>query len=95
MNVYSIHDTKAERFTPPFLAPTDEEAKRCVFMAVRGNSGMLSQFPEDFTLFRVATWDECSGVIEPIESVAVGNVLVILSAFHKPVESEPVEKQDE
>lgn len=84
MRMYSLHDTKAGRFTPPFLASSDEEAKRIVYMtASTGQASMLSQFPGDFTLYMVGTWDEDNGTVVPVELENLGNAFVIMNHFRK------------
>lgn len=56
--VYTIHDTAAKYYMPPFIASTDKEAER-MFITALG-----PKFPhrQDYVLYKIAEWDhqECN-----------------------------------
>lgn len=62
--VYSIHDTKAEAYIQPFFAQTDGLALRMFEDNVNNKDSQLNMHPEDFTLYRVGSWDDNKGLIE-------------------------------
>ena len=67
LNVYSMKDTKVGKFCRSFDAPNDEFAKEMLKNAVqkrdpKENVDLLALYPEDFQLFKVATFDEDTGV---------------------------------
>lgn len=66
MNYYSIHDSKAKFFMPPFAARTHEEAQRIFTQAVNDFSNPNNAFafsPADYTLHYVFTFDEDDGQV--------------------------------
>ena len=56
--VYTIYDSKAEVYMPPFMFGTKGEAIRAVTTTVNDGQSALSQFPEDYTLFEIGTWSD-------------------------------------
>lgn len=101
MYLYSLFDFKAQQFTPPFLANSDEEAKRIVALTVRGAANtLLAQYPADFTLFRLAEWDAGAGKVSPLEvRESLDTVLQIVSELLKsakplPANDVPADGQD-
>lgn len=71
MKILSIYDVKAEAFNPPFHALTKGEAIRNFQSACTDPKTTLHQYPEDFTLYELAEFDQNTGSIEkhiqPIE----------------------------
>lgn len=57
---YSIKDKHINMLTPPFMASSEEEAKRIVSDATEVGS-QLAKFPEDYILCRVGDFDSDSG----------------------------------
>lgn len=78
MKVYSIKDVKGA-FDAPFLALNDQLAARNVKTFVnngqKGNT--LSLYPEDFELWRIAEFDEETGVITPTELSCVCRLVAL------------------
>lgn len=64
-SVYSVKDVKAGNFLPPFTAGNDVVASRLLSQVVNQGRGNLAEFPEDFDLYQVGTWDSEVGNIEP------------------------------
>lgn len=63
MNVYpfyAIFDIKVERYMRPFMFRNDAEAKRAVIAQWADE-----MFKDDFILFRIAEFDETTGIIDP------------------------------
>lgn len=83
MKLYSLYDQKALIYTPPFVCENDEVAKRfCITNLMRSlpaNSAPL-QYPEQYTLFCLGSWDMVEGVITS-EKIAVAGLLEIVSAY--------------
>lgn len=77
---YSIYDSKAEAFLPPFLAANIATAKRLVLQAAVDPTHQFHQFAADYTLFEVGEWDENEGLLLPHDrgNVNCGNVRMIL-----------------
>lgn len=60
-NLYSMKDTKMGKFSMPFVAPNDEIAKRTLASTIKQGGTTISEFPEDFQLFRLGNYDEDTG----------------------------------
>ena len=69
MNVYAVRDNKLGIYTPPFIARVDAEAIRMVLAACRDPNTTVAQYPDDFSLFCVGTWDEEKGITSTAEFV--------------------------
>jgi hypothetical protein len=59
--IFSIRDTKADVFHPPFFSPTHGEAERNFHAAVRDPKTQFNQFPEDFDLYFLGEYNTNDG----------------------------------
>jgi len=57
-------DTKAQEFSPLFLAPTEQVAKRLVLESMKGPGNLMGTYPEDFLLYSVGVFHTDVGVID-------------------------------
>ena len=77
--VYSILDRVSRNYGPLFLCSTDEEAVRVVVQAVNSGESGLSDFPNDYTLYRVGAFNPSCGVLSslpnPVLVSDVGNIV--------------------
>lgn len=64
LNIYSVRDLKTEAFMLPFFAPTNGAATRLLTDNVNDGQSMLFRHSEDFTLFKVGTWDDIEGMVD-------------------------------
>ncbi|WNK14620.1 MAG: nonstructural protein [Microvirus sp.] len=64
LNIYSIHDSKAIRFSAPFFVPNDQLAIRAFERAVLDPASDVSHFPSDFTLYVLGQFDDATGAID-------------------------------
>lgn len=71
MILYTIHDTIAKEYAPPFVAKNDELAKR-KFQQVLMNT----PYPSDFELVKLAEYDTDSGCVKSYSSVMVVEYLI-------------------
>lgn len=60
MILVSVHDVKAETYTPPYVSQSKASAIRDFEVVVndKDKKTMISQHPEDFSLFLVGEWLE-------------------------------------
>lgn len=63
MKMYSVYDSKAVAFLPPFFMHTDNVAKRTFSDCANDVNHMFSKHPEDYTLFCLGTFDDSNAVI--------------------------------
>jgi len=62
MNIYSIKDVKTGSYSNPFFENHDEIAKRAFGLNVnRGEGSLITEYPEDYALVRLGTFDETTG----------------------------------
>jgi hypothetical protein len=77
--IFSVYDTKAERFLEPFHAPTTAFALREFATAVNTEGHQFNIFPEDYTLFRLGSFDATEGKLNaeatPVSIALAGTVL--------------------
>lgn len=86
MKLYSVYDAKAERFAPPFLAVTDEYARRMLVLSYRSldDSSPLVVYQADFTLFAIGEFDEDTGTVTPLQvKENLGTMLQIASKYEE------------
>lgn len=68
MSVYAIFDSKAQAYLQPFFAVNNEVAKRTFEAATSDDKSTFGLFPGDYTLFKVAVWDNESGAIDKVQA---------------------------
>lgn len=65
LNVYTIYDTAAGAYMRPFYAQSDAQAIRVFGDLSVAADHDVGRHPEDYSLFRVATFDDNTGVFHP------------------------------
>lgn len=63
--MFSVFDSKAAVFGTPFFMPREAMAIRAFTDLVNDGRSMVSQHPEDFSLFKVGWFDDDKGVLHP------------------------------
>ena len=59
--VFSIFDVKAQAYLPPFILPNAEMAARTFGDCINSDNHQFAAHPEDYTLFRLGTFDDNTG----------------------------------
>lgn len=78
LEMFSVHDSKAEAFIQPIFAPTTAVALRLFKQAANDPNSDFCKFAADYTLFHVATFCQDTGTMEALatpESVALAITL--------------------
>ena len=57
-HIFSIHDSKAQAFFPPFYLHNQAMATRQFGDMVNDPESNISKHPADYTLFTLGTWDD-------------------------------------
>lgn len=80
VGMYSIYDRKGGLFYQPFFAPNDALAARTVFMRERNEPSAYTQFPEDFMLVKIGSFDYGTGHLDGMDHKydIVGELTTIL-----------------
>lgn len=92
MKLYSIYDLKAQTYAPPFVARNDEVAVRMILEACRDARIPLAQYPADFQLRVVASWDDEKAVVA--DELAYPLVLSSVEELIQAITPAPVEAKE-
>jgi len=68
LKCYSIRDSKAEIFNPPFYKKTHGEAERDFATLCRDPKSLANQYPEDFDLYYCGDYDDITGKLRPLDT---------------------------
>lgn len=74
--LYSIRDTKAGYYNPPYVSPNSMTAARDFQLRVREDNSLMGKFPEDYQLEEVGAFDYETGKVTPREEP----VLIVTAA---------------
>lgn len=64
-NVYSVYDRASGIYDRPFISHSDAAAVRAFSDIASDADHPIGKHPEDFTLYRVGTWEDNNGTIVP------------------------------
>jgi len=68
MKLFSVLDVKANLFNRPNAHMSTAEALRNFAVLVNNKETLFNQFPDDFCLCEVGTFDPANGVVSPLDS---------------------------
>lgn len=68
LKIFSIRDAKAECFNQPFFQKTHGEAERNFTQLVKDQKSMIAQFPEDYDLYYLGTYDDQTGLVKVLDT---------------------------
>lgn len=81
VNIYSVLDTKAKAFMQPFFTNNHATAFRGLEQQCKKPDHPFAQFPADFVLAQLGTFDDATGLITPFPSYEnLGNMLQFMPA---------------
>lgn len=90
--MFALFDHKGAAFGTPMVSRTEEEIKREILAHMRQGNSMLSQYPEDFTLFHIGEYSASTGEIKPCVPRSVTNLVHLVTPSplqdQKPAELE-------
>lgn len=75
INVYTVRDSKAECYLPPFTMRTNAEAIRAFGDSVQKPGTTIHDHPGDFFLYKVGEFDQVSGSLICVEPVSLASGL--------------------
>lgn len=67
LNAYSLFDVKALTYSPPFYLGQDAAARRAFEELVNDANTLPGRHPTDFILYCVGTFNDTTGLLEPID----------------------------
>lgn len=68
LKVFSVYDSKAEAYLPPFFMNNSGAARRIFGDCANDPDHMFGKHPEDYTLFEIAEFDDASAVVTPAKT---------------------------
>lgn len=68
LKMFSVRDSKGEKFHPPFFKSTHGEAERDFAQMVRDEKSLANKFPEDFDLYYIGLYDDLTGKMETLDT---------------------------
>lgn len=75
LSIFSIYDSKAQAYLPPFFLPRKQMAVRAFAECCNSESHQFGKWPADYTLFHVGAFDDESGLIDSFPPISLGNGL--------------------
>lgn len=72
-SIFSVRDTVAEFFMPPFFARTKGEALRSFSQAVNDEKHQIAMHPEQYELHYMGMFNDQTGEISPVEPESIGS----------------------
>ena len=66
VKLFTVYDSKAEAYFPPWIAPTIKAALRAFSDQVNKSGTPVNSHPEDYALFCIGEFDDNSGIVKSI-----------------------------
>jgi len=83
--IYTVHDSKAETFMPPFFVPSKGLAIRAFEDCINSDDHHFGKHPGDYTLFDLGTFDTDNAEFDLSDRKSVGNGVEFIDPFkNKP-----------
>jgi len=71
--IFTIYDSKAQAYLTPFFLHKDGMAMRVFADCVNDKNHQFGKHPEDYTLFRIGSWDDDKAKFLTNNPIAIGN----------------------
>lgn len=84
--VFSVYDTKAQAYLPPFILPRVEQAQRIFADCINSDDHQFGKHPDDYTLFQLGQFDDDSGkfLTQRNGKVSLGNGIEYIAPEFTP-----------
>jgi hypothetical protein len=63
LSIYSVFDSKAQAYIPPFFLQNDAVAVRAFTFSANNPEHDFGRFPVDYTLFKLGEFDDSTGEV--------------------------------
>lgn len=88
LNFYAIYDKATNAYMRPFVLQSDGQALRMFTdEAVKADSD-ISKHPEDYSIFRIGSWDDNTGEILACEPKCIGRAHELAAKTRERSESQ-------
>lgn len=81
--IFAIWDSKAEQYLQPFTTNTVGVAERMFTELVNQDGHQLNRHPEDYTLYKIGTFDTADAVIAPCPLTAICTGVAVLRGAYE------------
>lgn len=89
--IFTIYDSKAKAFLPPFFLPEQGMATRAFADCISSDEHQFGKHPSDFDLFYIGEFDDNAGKLHPFEvRESLGNGVMFLNITDEPDPTEGV-----
>lgn len=75
LEIFAVYDSAAERYLQPFFGETVAVGVRKFEHTVNHPQSAFSEYPADYTLFHIGTFDQESGSVQSFAPRNLGNAL--------------------
>lgn len=72
--MFMVFDKKTQVYDQPFMAMSFGAVERMMDKTVKEGKSIIAEYPDDFMIFHVGSFEETTGKIELIDHVPVGTV---------------------
>lgn len=86
---YSVFDMKVGAYLAPFFLRGDGEALRVFGDLANDPEHNFGRHPEDYTLYRVASFDDALGVLEPMRHQVLAKAVELVRVQPLPLFDRP------
>jgi len=76
---FTVYDSKAETYLPPFFVPSKGLAIRAFEDCVNSEDHHFGKHPADYTLFSLGEFDTDTAYFEPNGKISIGNGVEFLN----------------
>lgn len=84
LNAFTVYDSKAEAYLPPFFLTTTALAIRSFETAANDQSHDFHKYAADYTLFKIGNYDDHTGKLESLEGFEnLGSALTFVRQAHE------------
>ncbi len=89
--IFTIYDSKAEAFLPPFFMHQKGMAIRAFTDSVNNEQSQISLHPADYNLFHIGEFDDNSAEITITTKTPMGNGIEFVKSFAEHVDQQNLE----
>jgi hypothetical protein len=79
INIYTIFDSASAAYMRPFFAQSDGQATRSFGDIARDEKHEIGKHPEDYSLWRIGTFDDNSSEINPETKTCLATALELVA----------------
>lgn len=79
LNVYAIYDTASKAYMRPFFLQSDGQAVRMFTDIAQDADHEIGKHPEDYSLFRIGTYDDQKGRLHPEDRECLATALELVA----------------